>query len=124
MKDLPAAVRKTVQDETKGATIKTLIQETENGKTVYEVESMVSGKTRDFIVDSIGKVLEVEEQASIDSIPAAAKAAIHKAAAGGTVKTVEFLTKDGATSYEASYTKPKSKKTLSITVKADGSEVK
>ena len=124
MKDLPPAVQKTVQDETKGATIKTLIQETENGKTVYEVESMVSGKTRDFIVDSNGKMLEVEEQVSIDSIPAAAKAFIQKAAAGGTVKSVELLTKDGTTSYEASYIKPKSRKVLSITVKADGSEVK
>jgi hypothetical protein len=74
MKDLPPAVQKTVQEQTKGAEIKGLSQETEKGKTSYEVETMVKGKHRDFLVDVKGAVTEVEDETAIDSIPAAAKA--------------------------------------------------
>ena len=45
MKDLPAAVQKGVQDNLKGATLKSLSKEKERGKTTYEVESTLNGKT-------------------------------------------------------------------------------
>jgi len=109
MKDLPPDVQKTVQEQTKGATIKALIK--------------VNGKTRDFIVDEKGTVVEVEEQTSLDKIPAAAKAAIEKTIAGGKLGMVETFTKGGQTSYEAAYT-TKSGKKASINVKADGTTVK
>ncbi len=35
LKDLPSAVRKTVEEQTKGATIKGIAKEKEKGKTVY-----------------------------------------------------------------------------------------
>lgn len=122
MKDLPPAVRKAVQDQTKGAVIKGLSKETEKGVTTYEVETTVNGKGRDFLVDAKGAVIEVEEEVSINSIPAAAKAAIEKKAVDGTIKKVETLTKGGTTSYEAAFTK--AGKTHEVVVKADGSEVK
>jgi hypothetical protein len=83
MKDLPAVVQKTVQDQTKGAEIKGRSQETEKGKTNYEVETTVSGTHRDFLVDAKGTVIEVEDETAIDNIPPAAKAAIEKKAASG-----------------------------------------
>ena len=43
LKDLPPAVRKTVEEQTKGATIKGIAKEKEKGKTVYEVETMGNG---------------------------------------------------------------------------------
>src|ERR1017187_3984288 len=89
MKDLPPAVQKTVQDQTKGAEIKGISSETEKGKLTYEIETMVSGKHRDFLVDAKGAVTEVEDETVIDSIPAAAKAAIEKKAAGGKIAMVE-----------------------------------
>ncbi len=46
----------------------------------YEVETMVNGKHWDFLVDVKGTVREVEDETWIDSIPAAAKAAIEKKA--------------------------------------------
>jgi len=122
LKDLPTAVQKTVQDQTKGAEIKGLSKETANGQTLYEVESVVKGKTRDFIVDAKGAVVEVEEEVAIAGIPAAARAAIEKKVAGGKITRVETLTKAGVTTYEAAYTK--GGKTLEVSVKADGSEVK
>ena len=123
MKDLPPAVQKTVQDQTKGAEIKGLSKETENGKTSYEVETMVSGKHRDFVVDVKGAVTEVEEETPFDSIPAAAKAAIGKKAAGGKIGRVETMTRGNATFYEAAYTGKDGKK-HSVLVTPDGTETK
>ncbi|MGA9628192.1 MAG: hypothetical protein WBL65_17430 [Bryobacteraceae bacterium] len=123
MKDLPAAVQKTVQEQTKSAEIKGLSTETEKGKTTYEVETMVNGKHRDFLVDVKGVVTEVEEETAIESIPAAAKAAIEKKAAGGKIGMVETMIRGGATFYEAAYTSKAGKK-LEVLVKPDGTEVK
>lgn len=123
MKDLPPAVQKTVQEETKGAEIKGLSQEKEKGKISYEVETIVGGKHRDMIVDATGKVTEVEVETALDSIPAAAKAAIEKKAAGGKIGMVETMTRGGATFYEAAYTDKAGKK-HEVLVKPDGTETK
>jgi len=123
MKDLPAAVQKTVQEQTKGAEIKGLSKETENGKTSYEVETMVNGKHRDFVVDGKGAVVEVEVETAIDSIPAPAKAAIEKKAAGGKIGRVETMTRGSATFYEAGYTSQDGKR-HEVLVKPDGTETK
>ena len=123
MKDLPPAVQKTVQEQTKGAEIRGLSTETEKGKTTYEVETMVNGKHRDFLVNAKGAVTEVEDETAIESIPAAARAAIEKKAAGGKIGMVETMTRGGATFYEAGYTSKAGKK-LEVLVKPDGTEVK
>jgi hypothetical protein len=78
LKDLPPAVQKTVQEQLKGGEIKTISKEKEGGVTQYEVESMLNGKHRDFNIDIKGNLVVVEEETSIDSIPAAAKEAIIK----------------------------------------------
>jgi uncharacterized membrane protein YkoI len=118
LKDLPAAVQKTIQEETQNAEIVGLVQEQEAGKTVFEVETKVNGKTRDVTVDSSGQVIAREEEVALDTIPPAARAAIEKAAAGGTVQKVETVTKGGATSYEASFSKAGKKS--EIVVGSDG----
>jgi len=123
MKDLPPAVQKTVQDQTKGAEIKGLSKETEKGKTSYEVETMVNGKHRDILVDAQGVVTEVEEETALDSIPAPAKAGIEKMAAGGKISRVEILTKGSETLYEAAYTSKDGKK-HEVQVKPDGAAAK
>ena len=123
LKDLPAAVQKTVQDQTKGAEIKTISRETEKGVTQYEIETIVNGKHRDFNVDTKGGIVVVEEETSIDSIPPAAKAAIEKKIAGGKLGIVETVTKGGTTLYEAAFTTKAGKKSA-ILVKPDGTETK
>jgi hypothetical protein len=123
MKDLPPAVQKTVQEQTKGAEIKGLSKETERGVTSYEVETMVNGKHRDFLVSPQGAITEVEDETSIDSIPVAARAAIEKKAAGGKIGMVETMTRGSATYYEAGYTSKDGKK-HEVLVKPDGTEVK
>ena len=49
MKDLPAAVRAALQRESVGATVKRLSKEVEGGKTLYEVETIRDGRSRDLL---------------------------------------------------------------------------
>lgn len=123
LKDLPPAVQKTIQAELKGGDIKSIGKETEDGVGQYEVETMRNGKHRDFNVDTKGKLLVVEEETSIDSIPAAAKAAILRKVADGKLGMVELFMRGGETMYEAAYTTKAGKK-HEILVKADGTETK
>ena len=123
LKDLPAPVQATVQNELKGGEIKSIGKETEDGVAQYEVETILNGKLRDFNVDTKGKLLAVEEETSIDSIPAAAKAAILKRVADGRLGMVELFMRGGETMYEAAYTTKAGKK-HEVLVKADGAETK
>ena len=122
LQDLPPAVQKTVKDQTKNATIVGIAKEVEKGQTVYELETKVNGRGRDLMIDSKGTVLSVEEEVALDSIPAAAKAAIQKKSAGGKITKVETLTKGNTVVYEAAVT-IKGKAT-EFSVNADGSEAK
>lgn len=119
MKDLPPAVQKAVQEQTKGAQIKGLSKEVEKGKTMYEVETTLNGKSRDLLIDAAGTLVSVEEPVAIDAIPVAAKAAIAKLAAGGKIKSVEAVTKGQTVSYEAVISKGSKKS--EVVVGADGS---
>ncbi len=123
VKDLPAAVQKTVQEQSKGAEIKNIAKEKEKSGWQYEVETMLNGKHRDFHVAADGKLIVVEEEIAISDIPAVAKAAIEKKVGTGKLTMVETVTKDGTTMYEGIYTNKGGKK-LEVLVKADGTEVK
>jgi uncharacterized membrane protein YkoI len=123
LKDLPPAVQKSIQDEAKGAEIKNIGKETEHGVAQYEVETMLNGKHRDFNVDTKGAVLVVEEESSIDTFPAAARAAIMKKVGDGKLGMVELFKRGGETMYEAAYTTKGGKK-HEVLVKADGTETK
>lgn len=122
MSDLPPAVRQAVQEQTKGAQIKGLSMEKENGRTEYEVETLVDSKSRDLTFDATGAVVEVEQEVGIDTLPAAARAAIEKRATGGKIVKVETVTRGSATTYEAQYTK--GGRSHEVGVRADGSPVK
>jgi uncharacterized membrane protein YkoI len=116
---LPAAVQAAAKSQTNGAEIVGASKEVESGHTVYEVETRPNGKSRDLSFDADGKLLQVEEQVELDSIPVAAKAAIQKRAAGGTIRKVESTTAGNTVSYEASIV-TKSGKRTEIAVNADG----
>jgi hypothetical protein len=124
VKDLPAAVQKTVQANLKGGDIKNIGKEKEDGVEQYEVETLLNGKARDFNVDSKGNLLVVEEATTIDAVPAAAKAGILKKVADGKLGVVETFSKPGQPMmYEAAYTDKKGKN-HEVLVKADGTETK
>jgi hypothetical protein len=124
LKDLPAAVQRTVQANLNGGEIKNIGKEKEDGVDQYEVESLLNGKTRDFNVDFKGNLLVIEEATTIDAIPAAAKASILKKVADGKVGTVETFTKTGKPMmYETAYTDKQGKK-HEVLLSSDGTEAK
>src|SRR6202166_4892782 len=101
--DLPAAVEKTVTEQSRGATIKGFSTEVDKGKRLYEVELTVKGHSKDISMDKDGKIVEVEEEVAIDSLPPEVKAGLTKAAGSGTITKVETLTKGSKlVVYEAS----------------------
>jgi hypothetical protein len=123
LSDLPPAVQKTVQAELKGANITNISKETEKGVQQYEIETTINGKHRDFNVDVKGALLVVEEETTLEAIPAAAKAAILKRVGDGKLGMLELFKRGGETMYEAAYTTRAGKKN-EVLFKADGTEVK
>ena len=92
---LPPAVEKTVARESQGATIKGFATEVENGRRLYEAELTVNGHSKDISLDRTGKIVEVEEEVPMDSLPSTVQDALRKAAGSGTIELVESLTKNG-----------------------------
>jgi hypothetical protein len=100
--DLPAAVEKTVAAQSQGATVRGFSREEENGQTLYEAELMVSGHSKDVLIDASGAVVEVEEQVETGSLPVAVKDGLQAKAGKGKLLKVESITKhDKLVAYEA-----------------------
>lgn len=101
LKDLPPAVQAAVKEQSKGATLKALTKEVEHGAARYEAELRARGRTKDVTFDETGKIVSVEEEVPLASIPAAAREAIQKSVGKGKLLLVETVTEGGATFYEA-----------------------
>jgi hypothetical protein len=100
--DLPAAVQKTVDQESQGATIRGYSSETDNGQLVYEVEMRVRGHGRDVLIGADGSVMEIEEEVALDSLPTPVREGLKHLVGRGRITKVESLTKHGAiVAYEA-----------------------
>ncbi len=99
---LPPAVQKAVQDHSEGATVRGYSTEVDNGKREYEVQLKVNGHNKDVTMDGNGKVLEVEEQVDLSSLPAEVRDGLKDKAGKGNITQVESLTKEGKlVAYEA-----------------------
>jgi uncharacterized membrane protein YkoI len=122
MQDLPKAVQASAEQErTKGATLKGFNKEVEGGKTFYEVETVLNGRTRDLLFDAAGAVVEVEEEIANDAVPPAAMKALM---ARGQVTKVESVTKGKSVLAYESTVKTKAGKSVEVAVDAQGRPVK
>jgi hypothetical protein len=100
--ELPAAVEKTVVEQSKGATIRGFSEEKKNGQTIYEVEMLVNGHSKDVQIDAKGAVTEVEEQVGMDALPSTVRAGLEAKAGRGKITKVESITKkEKLVAYEA-----------------------
>lgn len=118
LNDLPPAVQKGVQDHLKGGTVKTVTKEVEKGKTQYEIESVLNGRTRDFNLDTAGNLLVMEEELAMEDVPAPVKAALEKQ---GKIVRVELMTEGKKVVYEAQV--EKNGKKASVSVDSSGKKV-
>ena len=100
--ELPAAVEKTVVEQSKAATIRGFNEEKENGQTTYEVEMLVNGHTKDVQMDASGAVIEVEEQVEAQALSAGVRAGLQAKAGKGKIAKIESITKkEKLVAYEA-----------------------
>jgi hypothetical protein len=100
--ELPAAVEKTVVEQSKGATIRGFSEEKKSGQTIYEVEMLVNGHSKDVQIDAKGAVTEVEEQVGMDALPSTVRAGLEAKAGRGKITKVESITKkEKLVAYEA-----------------------
>jgi len=119
MADLPPVVQAAVKEQTTTATLVGLSKETEHGKTTYEVETSLNGKSRDVSFDKTGAIVAVEQEVDLDSIPAPAKAAIQKKIGTGKLKNVESVTEGSSpVTYEATIIR--NGKASEVGINADG----
>lgn len=119
MKELPAAVQATVKEQSKGAKLRGLAMETENGKTYYEAELMIKGRSKDVTIDPDGKVVTIEEQVALSALPAVAKAEILKQAGKRRIGLVESVTENNVLAYYEAHIKSGGK-TIEVKVTPEG----
>src|SRR4051812_11068185 len=118
--DLPAAVQQALGQVSQGATIVGYSKEIENGKTLYEIEMKTGKVTKDVTLDESGKVVIVEQEVALDSVPAAVKEGLTKGAGKARITKVESITEDGKVTYEAQL---KGGRTKELVVDTDGKMV-
>jgi len=117
--ELPPAVQKAVESESKGATVRGYSSEVENGQREYEVEMTVNGHSRDVTFAADGTILEVEEQVAVQDLPAAVRRGLRQKAGSGRIRKIESLRKRGKiVAYEAEVIK--SEERYEIQVGPDG----
>lgn len=100
--ELPAAVQKTADAQSKGATVKRYVKDNEGGHPAYEVEMIIEGHSKDVSIAPDGRILEVEEQVILETLPADVRQVLQGKAGRGTITKVELITKSGRiVAYEA-----------------------
>jgi len=100
--DLPAVARKTADEQARGATVRGYSKEVENGQLEFEVQLVTNGFTKDVSIAPDGRVLEVEEQVDMESLPGEVKFGLRTEAKKGKIRKVESLKKGGKlVAYEA-----------------------
>lgn len=97
---LPAAITDAFQKAYPTAKITGTSKETENGKTVYEVESVDQGLNRDLIYNPDGTVVEIEEQIKPADLPALVSDALKNLYPKAAITKAEKLTRGQTLQYE------------------------
>jgi hypothetical protein len=98
--ELPPAVASAFKKAYPNAVINASAKEEENGKTVYEIESVDKGMNRDLLYSADGTVLECEEQLKETDLPAPVIAALKTRYPKATVTKAERTTKGTLLQYD------------------------
>jgi hypothetical protein len=126
LSDCPAAVRKTLEAEARGAKLEGVHKEKEDDETVYWAEVMIGGKTYAIGVLEDGTLTEMnlavgDDELPFDRCPAAVQATFHREAFGEKIGTVGKDMKYGIMVYETVV--PHRGKSYEIVVAEDGTLV-
>ncbi|HBY61671.1 MAG TPA: hypothetical protein DEH78_17760 [Solibacterales bacterium] len=101
MADLPPAVQAAVKEQAKAGKLRGLTKEVKEGKTFYEAELRVNGKTRDVTFDETGALVSVEQEVALATAPPAVRAALEQMKGNGKIIRFEQVTAGPKVYYEA-----------------------
>lgn len=100
--ELPPAVQKTIDEQSKGAAIKRFVKDNEDGQLEYEAEMIVDGHSKDISVAPDGRLIEIEEQVDVGNLPPDVRSGLAAKAGRGTITKIESIKKRGTiVAYEA-----------------------
>jgi hypothetical protein len=97
---LPQAIQDAFKKAYPTATIRGTAKETENGKTVYEVESLDKGRARDLMYNPDGSVTSIEEEIRPADLPAAVMATLKKLYPKATITMAEKVMEGSKVQYD------------------------
>lgn len=99
---LPAAVRKTADEQSQNAAVRGYSKDTEDGRLEYEVAMTINGHGKDVTIAPDGRLLEIEEEVSLESLSPNVRSGLDAKRKGATITKVESITKQGVlVAYEA-----------------------
>ncbi len=109
--DLPAAVQKSAELQSAGATVTGYTSDKVDGAMVYEMNLVTDGLTRSVSMDQDGAVVSVEQEITWAQVPADVKTDFTNVTGKGKLGAVSSITKQGKiVSYEAVIVNPKGEK--------------
>jgi len=97
---LPAAVLQTFQQHFPTAVIKNQTVETTDGKSIYEIESIDSSRSRDVTFQADGTIVEVEQSLSENELPAHVLDSLRAKYPNGAIQRIESSTRANHVEYE------------------------
>ncbi len=99
---LPGAVKEAVKKHFPEAKVRGAASEVEDGKTTYEVELTVEGRSVNVAMNAEGKILEVEKEITVGKLPRAVRKRLAKKYPGAKIEKAEQITRgiDGPVRYE------------------------
>ena len=115
---VPAAAQQTIKQRAPETAIQKIEKDNEDGNTSYEFQIVQAGKKSEVTVDADGKLMSLEEVVALADVPVTVRQTLETQAVGGKMGTVEKVTEDGKTTFEAKI--EKDGRRSEITVTADG----
>lgn len=132
---VPPEVKAAIEKLAAGGTIEKIVQEMEEGQTIYEAVIVKDGKKKEFELSSAGELIDEEEseneaeeeesekEMKLSEVPDAVQAAFRKAAGATPLLKIEQETDDGVSTYEAEFETDGVKQSIKCAVSGDVMEL-
>jgi hypothetical protein len=93
--DMPAAVQKTAEQQSTGATVTGYTKDKVEGQIVYQMNLLADGRVKGVVIGSDGTVVSVEEEVAWDQVPANVQTNFTNVTGKGKLGNVSTVTKQG-----------------------------
>jgi hypothetical protein len=115
LSQVPPAVKAAIEKLAAGGAIEEIVQEMEEGQTIYEAVIVQNGKKTEYELSSAGELIdeeaneneaeeeEGEKEVKLSEVPEAVQAAFRKAVGANPIPKVEQETEDEVSTYEAEF---------------------